>query len=93
MQPPEAPEFPSTTKPPTTPLRGTAVKAARVLRNMNNEDEPPSADQLDQYSRLKDDMLQATRKHGSMHFVGREANNHVGLINQGATCYLSAWEY
>jgi len=57
---------------------------------MNNEDEPPSADQLDQYSRLKDDMLQATRKHGSMHFVGREANNHVGLINQGATCYLNS---
>jgi len=68
--------------PPTTPLRGTAAAAAKGFRKHPPAAAAPSAEALQRYTELKEEMLQASRKHGSMHFVRREVGNYCGLINQ-----------
>ena len=91
-----SPDAKVATKPPTTPLRGSAAAAAKALRQASSSEMPaaceikPSAEALALYAARKDDMLQAVRKHGSMHFVRREAGSRCGLVNQGATCYLNS---
>jgi hypothetical protein len=74
------------TLPPVSPV-GAASTAVRALRKEISE--RPSAEKLEGYAKHRDEMLKQSRKNGSMHFTARGEGIPCGLINQGATCYLS----
>ena len=96
--------------PSLSPTRGGGTVAARKLRDSSllaediaspSPSPVPSVEDMELYRRRKDDMLQASRKHGSMYFVPRRLASSssgsdstcippCGLINQGATCYLNS---
>ena len=70
---------PAAPKPPASPARGSPRVAVKTLRSSERK---PSDEARANYAALKDEMLQASRKNGSIYFCPRSPGTPCGLINQ-----------